>query len=404
MTTPIWLTGFEYGVATPVTNGSGIADWVDGTPTIQDTIKRSGSYALKIDPTAATEAISKNISGTPTIVVGRFYFYFGTLPSATIDRIFSVDTTAYYIHCAFGYDQSVNKLYANIGSSGDTYWATTLAVDTWYRVDFRANCSGTTWTMDWQVNGVAQTQVSIFVGAADTFATTNVGVQDTGTCVLYFDDIVMSATTGDYPIGAGQVDALLPTSDGTHNNSANVMEDASGNDIDGATYFAYQQVDEVPMSETTTRIQQSTAGTTKYVEIQFADQASAYTAYHGVIGILAYMSASTATNQGGCVVRDNTGTETPIWGNSAARADYSESSMYYKSAIVTVPAGGWTQAEINALRARMGYSNDVSPVPYWCNLLLEVAHSGVEVVVGQPVAPRYFGIPTRPHRRAGGWN
>jgi hypothetical protein len=89
------------------------------------------------------------------------------------------------------------------------------------------------------------------------------------------------------------------------------------------------------------------------------------------------MAAGTLADEGACIIKRSDDTEIAIWGSPAARADYSESSMFYKSAIITPPAGGWTQAEINALRARIGYSNDVSPVPYWENLLIEVASSGV---------------------------
>ena len=53
----------------------------------------------------------------------------------------------------------------------------------------------------------------------------------------------------------------------------------------------------------------------------------------------------------------------------------SESSMFYKSAIITAPGGGWTQSEINALYTRLGYSSDASPDPYWYNIMLEVAYS-----------------------------
>ena len=46
-------------------------------------------------------------------------------------------------------------------------------------------------------------------------------------------------------------------------------------------------------------------------------------------------------------------------------------ALGYKLAMVSAGAGAWTTAMLNALIARVGYSSDVSPVPYWDALLLE---------------------------------
>ena len=370
MTTPIWLTGFEHGVMSA--NGGGICFSLSGSPAVVATTKRTGNYALQalVSGAAASCHVNINVAGSPTVIVGRFYFLWHTAPGAAT-RIFRIttDTTG----AAVQFDPADHTLNPYAGSAGTK--SAPLTQDVWYQVDFKYNCAANPHTLDIQVNGSPITQKTNAI-AATWINGLWIGFGDNATGEVYYDDIVVSLTAGDYPIGAGVVEALLPNADGAHNNAANTMEDAAGNDIDGASHLAWQQLDELPMSESTNRIQQSTAGTDKYAEVAFAD-VNPYTVFHGISGILAYMSATATANEGACVIRRSDGTEITLWGSPAARADYSESSMFYKSSVIAPPAGGWTPTEINALVARLGYSNDVSPVPYWENLLIEVASSGV---------------------------
>jgi hypothetical protein len=53
----------------------------------------------------------------------------------------------------------------------------------------------------------------------------------------------------------------------------------------------------------------------------------------------------------------------------------SETALRYKSAVVTPAALSWTQAAVNGLLARAGYSTDSSPNPYWDAIVLEAAVS-----------------------------
>ena len=53
--------------------------------------------------------------------------------------------------------------------------------------------------------------------------------------------------------------------------------------------------------------------------------------------------------------------------------DMSQVTLRYASTIVPPPAGTWTAGAVNALTARIGFSTDVTPNPYWDALMLEVA-------------------------------
>jgi hypothetical protein len=54
-------------------------------------------------------------------------------------------------------------------------------------------------------------------------------------------------------------------------------------------------------------------------------------------------------------------------------ADYSDGSTgspWYKSVMI---AGVIDKATVENLKARMGYSDDANPDPYWINIMVEVA-------------------------------
>lgn len=129
-----------------------------------------------------------------------------------------------------------------------------MAVTTgvWYRLDVLINLTTNPWTVDVKVDGTDCTQHT--VGTAGTTATRMVcTVTGINTADLYFDDIVLSNTVGDYPIGAGYVNHFVPTADGTHNiaGAADFKKGAAGVDITNATTDAYLLIDEVPLDDTT---------------------------------------------------------------------------------------------------------------------------------------------------------
>lgn len=390
MATPIFLTGLEHGSLSA--SGGGLFDTVTGAPTVDSAIKRTGSYSIRFYKTvAAACSVTKNVSGSPTVLVARFYLYFTTLPSVDC-ALFRMNSGTYVPTLRFRLSDS--KLIVDFSGSG-TQAGPVVTTGQWYRIDFRGNVGTDPRTIDWQVNGVDQPQATLAL-AASSFTTVPFGALTTCTLDAYIDDVVISATSADYPLGPGGVVGLSPNAAGTSNPGTNVIEDNTGADVDDSTNPANVELDDVPLSLNTDYIKQVAVGTGNYAEVAFADISESV--IWGARGILAYMSSDTLGNEGGCIIRDSDGQETTIWGNPTTRADYSESSMFYKSAQVLTPSGGWTQAHVNALRARIGYSNDISPVPYWENLMIEVAcgesagyslvcDGGSYVLTGQTMSP-----------------
>ena len=375
MPTLIYCTGFEYGLETPSVKGGGLIYDKYGTVTVQSTTKRTGGYALRCYAAseAATSPEWRLASGESYYFVGRVYIRVGTAPSATTALIRQSHAQTYF---HIGYNQATSQFYAQVGIN-TAQAGPTVELDTWYRIDYRFSADATTYTIDWQVDGIDQTQATKGSLTAAVFLATTyfrLGLFAAVTGDIYFDDFVLSETSGDYPIGAGGVIGLRPNADGTHNNAANIMEDSAGNDIDGSTYFAYDKLDEDPWITTANAdyVRQTDIGTANYCEINFADTTE--TVIHGVRGILQYASATSTANNGACQVRDSNDQVTTILGTPDVPVDMSYTEAFYASAQIATPSGGWTMAHVNALRARFGYSGDATPDPYWLAMILEVAY------------------------------
>jgi len=382
-----WVTGFEHGALS--TSGGGLCDAIGGSAIVQNTIKRTGTYALRVGD--GTESIRKDPPASQEYVVGRLYFYLSAFPAA--DRHLVCLKTAASEWFLITIDESAETIDAKV-DGGSTVNGPSISIETWYRLDFRAYCGTTTGTLDWAIDGAAQSQASDTT-TASTWSNVYLGDPfGSISSYYYYDDVIMSTTTGDYPFGAGQVTGISPTGDGTHNNTNSYLKEDGGNTIDGSSYYAYSVLDALPMTDTAEYVYQTDVDTDDYVEVTFADPSSVGTV-NGVMGVLSYTSATTTANDGACKTIDSESTLTTIYDG-----DMSESSLFYKSAIITEPGGGWSSSEVNALKARVGYSSDATPDPYWQGLILEVDYvpstgytlacdAGVYAITGATLAPKH---------------
>jgi len=370
LATPTWITGFEYGLATPSVSGTGLIDAITGACTIRtDAVTPRGDYSLRTVATGSVLAyISRNMTAGQTFV-GRFYIYLPALPAS--DRIiYSITTVGHNIQILY----DVTQVSFSIGIDGATtqLGTVTVAINTWYCIDIKAVTSANPWLIDWQIDSVAQTQLTS-AHAAENMSVIDYGLRTVGALTAWYDDIVHSVTAADYPIGAGSTYGLRPNADGVHNNAANIMENSAGTDIDGTP--AWNLLDEKPWvtGAASDYVRQTAIGAANYCEIQFADLLDNMRDIIGVDSLLQYASAAATANTGGCIIRDGA-TETTLWGIAGALADYSEITSFFKHAIVTAAAPPHTLATVNALRCRFGYSDDADPDPYWLAIMLEVGY------------------------------
>lgn len=178
----------------------------------------SSAGAAVIDATAALEgalglhttgAGAQSIGYSPpageTLSVQRFTFKVpaGGTPTGAAAVLMQVHTVGLV---NFQIRVSTAGVLQAIVTSGAAVSGPTVVEGTEYRIDARCDCSGATFTLDWQVNGVAQGQATS-AKAADTISASsgeklaNVTAGVTAfTC--YFDSWAISRVSADYPIGA----------------------------------------------------------------------------------------------------------------------------------------------------------------------------------------------------------
>ena len=369
MPTPKYMTSWNHGLATLSANGGGLLAGVTGTVTVTTHPDGSGVYAMHTQQSGASCYASWTLADD--YCVGRVYVYIkDNLPTGSPSFIEGVNTDG---NMVIQFNVSEGKFQA--GKKGVTGGplGPVVAVNTLYKIEWRFFTNATTHTIEWWIDDVEQTDFSISSRTAVQMTALRVGAVGAYTSDYYYTNLFISTTQGDYPIGSGVCAGLRPTSDGTHNNGTNILETSTGADIDGSSVFAFSELDSDPWSSTLgERVQQNGSGTGNYVAVNFEDMPAA-SQINGVRAILQYRAASTTLNEGGCQAINEDNTKTVIWGGEEPnQADYSESSMFYKSVQLPTPGGGWDQAAVNAIYARLGYSGDTSPMPYWCALMLEV--------------------------------
>jgi hypothetical protein len=176
-----------------------------------------------------------------------------------------------------------------------------------------------------------------------------------------YDDVAVATQATAYPLAESRIVRLVPDSMGT-SVGAESFRNNDGTAIDANSW---QRLDEVPMTSTTDYVRQQANNAGSYVE--FGLQATTETCIRDVSAVLAYHAAATAADNGKTSIFDGA-SETVVFGG-----DMSQTGLQYKSAVVTPAAASWNQTAVNGLVARVGYSTDSSPNPYWDSIVLEAA-------------------------------
>jgi hypothetical protein len=354
--TSIFLTGLEQGVAS--STAAGVFDTVVGSGVSADSsVKRNGSYSLKI--AAANAATNTNVTypatGDLRHPVVRFALRLNSLPSSTV-RLFSFVNSGKDGDLV--YDSASGTLGARFEGQTIVDGASAVSAGIWYLIEIKGDFNSATHTLDWRIDGVAQTQAA-FAESGKDITTLSFGTAATNeTYTANYDDIFASQTATDYPIGNGKVLALRPNGMGTSSGSGSFLND-DGTAIDSNTWT---RLDELPATSSSDYVKQTANATSSYIEVTFENPAES--CFNGVGARLAYNSPSATANDGEMRVLDGA-TSTVVYNGTMG-----VTSLTYKEAVVT-PASTWTQSAVNGLVARIGYSSDTSPNPYFDDLLLE---------------------------------
>jgi hypothetical protein len=350
----VWLTGMEHGVVSTV--GGAIFSAVTGAPTADSATFRNGDYSLRIADTSASSTINARRAFTASVTVVRFAVRLAALPAVNSNLAY-VDSGTDLV---LGYSSATQRLTLTAGTSTASS-AATVSAGAWYVIDLRYDLSANPNVAAWRVNGVVQTGLSR-AAAATTAA--GFGLGATANASVYtanFDDIFVADQSTAYPLGDGRIVRLVPDSAGTHSGAANFRND-DGSAINATSW---QRLDDVPMTSTADYVRQQANSGTSYVELGFGDTGE--TCIRELSAVLAYHAATNAANNGKASVFDGTAESVVHSG------DMSSTAIQYASAIL-VPAGPrWTQSSVNGLVARVGYSTDSNPNPYWDAIVIEAA-------------------------------
>ena len=378
----VFACGFECGRL-----GSVGEHWTtNAQASISTSTVRNGDRSLRYN-VSATESAIVAILAAQTVYVGRLYIRFATLPSAD----------CYIAWCSSGTDrvgiafkQSDSKIYcatAATPSMGASGVAVTTGV--WYRIDFKIDQTPGAKAADARVDGVALGQkTSASGGAAATFAVGARGNNVTGD--WFYDDVAISATSGDYPIGAGHVHHFVPVADGSHNvsasNSFTKGDSGSGVFITNPTTDSYQLIDDVPLDDATPDAGDHIgvivgAGSSNYVEHRLGPASGISTPALGPRGIEViyghHAQGSGSASPHSVKINDN-GTEDTVQAFSATGA---VTTRYGRKHYTNPPSAAavWTTAtgdgNFNNLRTRFGYVNAPSNPAYLSCVMIEAEFS-----------------------------
>lgn len=223
----VWSTGFELGSSTALVEW----DTTTGSPSVVTNIVRSGTYALRCNPTSATSFIAHQTHASSTVLHAflRVYLNIQTLPN--------VDTTI----LSWNNTNSASGPYEGIqlktdgtlqfrnsaAASGSV--SSALSSNTWHRIeyDFVDNPGGaSTGVLKGYVDGVLFTTVTGLNMNGGMWVT--VGPIVATTCDLYFDDFAFNDNSGSFQNnlpGEGKIIHLHPDSAG---DNAGFVQGAGG--------------------------------------------------------------------------------------------------------------------------------------------------------------------------------
>lgn len=233
--------GFESG---GTTNGTGdMHVGVAFTASVQSTVKRTGTYAALCNPTTTNRGyvevqMPSTTTGGMTIfnkatIYGKFHFRFpsGGLPASGSEPIVQCLTTGSNLKLEIRIDSSGNLSAYNSALTLLGTGATTLAPDTWYRIEIKCE-TGTSNAYELKIDGVTELSSSSANLHATNHGTFRIGkgTDRNGQSVSYYiDDVVVR---DDAFHGDSEIKVLTPTG------NASTMQ-WSG---------SYTAVDEIPRS------------------------------------------------------------------------------------------------------------------------------------------------------------
>jgi hypothetical protein len=419
------LSGAEIGTATSLSTAtpeSGVyAPWdeVVGTPAVTTSSPRSGAYAWELSSTAAAESLSwANTSppdevlywGAPTLSV-RFHVYFPTsLPSGDL-AIAAAEGGSAANGMVLRYISASQKLGVKIGTGTEQVSDAVVVANQWIGVDYFYDPRATTHRCEWAVDynatpgdptgSVVQTTATTAGMSVSQVTRARFGWTSASTATVRYDDIAGSrmreaGLIGDVRVFPLKVDpAGTPTLTGT---AANFRTFTSN----GGVLTAWSAVNtrnvlsEVPfiIGASSDGLTQITAAGSDHVTVPMETYTCAPD-YVPIGGRWYWAGWAASTTTGYIMFRPTDGVDHDDWSwyGSSVDSQFDNATMVWSCHMHNTNTMGnsyyqLTQARIDNLAARFGYSLDTTPDVGVHGVLFELAvqpvisHSIIEIEDG----------------------
>src|SRR5215831_1006512 len=212
MATLVWNEDFETNTIGQAFPNGGANDSIDSTQAF------SGTKSAKMN---GDPAYGYKLLTSSNIWVVRFYIRLAAIPSQGIEL-------ATIPGFGFGIDNATKKFGVLFGTAQTMTGLSTVTpvINQWYRIDLRLNSSANPWVLDWQIDGVAQTQQTN-AAAASSGGDLYMG-HTTGFAVavnVNYDLVSASNTSADYPLGPPGTTVVAPPATFTASSVAPVVSD-----------------------------------------------------------------------------------------------------------------------------------------------------------------------------------
>jgi len=339
MATPVFACGFEC---------QSVAHWgANAYVTVQNTYARNSGYALRLTTSGQTGYLERIFDATSQVVVFRAYVYLLTAASEAAPLFHVYATSGYDAYVM--YDLAQQKF--SVGNGTTHTLSTELAyTGQWYRFDVKVDGRNNPVLIDWAIDGTDQTQHSV-VNAATTYGRLRICHAGGATSHdTVFDDVVVSQTLDDYPLGAGEIVGYrVTTTSGTHNQTTGDLQNEASSNVSDADSSGGKVNEAAP--DTTSYVKQVVARSTTYWEGIY-DTSGATQAPRSVEQVVATRAVSAGANDQKAQLYD---------GSSAADAYALTSTpntsltVHRKMWAAAPSTGAWTLGKLQAARIRWGF-------------------------------------------------
>ena len=209
---------------------------VTGSPSINTTTKRSGSASLRCNTSATTAYVQHDYADETTIHYLRAYIYIASMPAGLTTILANGDNADSYTSRIRLNSNGTLELWSDTAQIGSD--SSALSTDTWYRIEWSYDDANANNTATAYIDGVQFATGNSGDNAGN--GRLRVGVQDSATMDIYYDDIAVNnsaagGTETGLP-GAGNLVLALPTGAGSSNPTTGV----------------YSYINEIPPTDTAT--------------------------------------------------------------------------------------------------------------------------------------------------------